>query len=45
MSTVPGRRRFIGDTIGVHFDRIVERFAERDALIVSTSRSAGHIGS
>ena len=34
MSTVPGRRRFIGDTIGVHFDRIVERFAERDALIV-----------
>ena len=25
---------FIGDTIGVHFDRIVERFAERDALIV-----------
>ena len=34
MSTVPGRRRFIGDTIGVQFDRIVERFAERDALIV-----------
>jgi fatty-acyl-CoA synthase len=25
---------FIGDTIGVHFDRMVERFAERDALIV-----------
>jgi fatty-acyl-CoA synthase len=25
---------FIGDTIGVHFDRIAERFAERDALIV-----------
>jgi fatty-acyl-CoA synthase len=25
---------FIGDTIGVHLDRIVERFAERDALIV-----------
>jgi fatty-acyl-CoA synthase len=25
---------FIGDTIGVHFDRIVERFADRDALIV-----------
>src|SRR5262245_39061298 len=25
---------FIGDTIGVHFDRVVERFAERDALIV-----------
>ena len=25
---------FVGDTIGVHFDRIVERFAERDALIV-----------
>jgi fatty-acyl-CoA synthase len=24
----------IGDTIGVHFDRIAERFAERDALIV-----------
>jgi len=24
----------IGDTIGVHFDRIVERFGERDALIV-----------
>jgi len=21
---------FIGDTIGVHFDRIVERFGERD---------------
>jgi fatty-acyl-CoA synthase len=25
---------FIGDTIGMQFDRIVERFAERDALIV-----------
>ena len=25
---------FIGDTIGVHFDRVVERFAGRDALIV-----------
>jgi fatty-acyl-CoA synthase len=25
---------FIGDTIGVHFDGIVERFGERDALIV-----------
>jgi fatty-acyl-CoA synthase len=25
---------FIGDTIGVYFDRIVERFAQRDALIV-----------
>ena len=25
---------FIGDTIGVHFDRIAERFAGRDALIV-----------
>jgi fatty-acyl-CoA synthase len=25
---------FIGDTIGVHFDHIVERFAERDALVV-----------
>src|SRR5215831_6458687 len=24
----------IGDTIGTHFDRIVERFGERDALIV-----------
>src|ERR1700758_4331078 len=24
---------FIGDAIGAHFDRIVERFAERDALI------------
>ena len=24
----------IGETIGVHFDRIAERFAERDALIV-----------
>jgi fatty-acyl-CoA synthase len=24
----------IGDTIGVHFDRIVERFGERDALVV-----------
>ena len=25
---------FIGDTIGVHFDRIVERFGEREALVV-----------
>jgi fatty-acyl-CoA synthase len=25
---------FIGDTIGVYFDRIVERFGERDALVV-----------
>jgi fatty-acyl-CoA synthase len=25
---------FIGDTIGVHFDRIAERFGDRDALIV-----------
>ena len=25
---------FIGDTIGVHLDRIVERFGERDALVV-----------
>jgi fatty-acyl-CoA synthase len=25
---------FIGDTIGVHFERIVERFGGRDALIV-----------
>jgi acyl-CoA synthetase (AMP-forming)/AMP-acid ligase II len=25
---------FIGEMIGVHFDRIVERFAKRDALIV-----------
>jgi fatty-acyl-CoA synthase len=25
---------FIGDTIGVHFDRVAERFAGRDALIV-----------
>jgi len=25
---------FIGDTIGVHFVRIAERLAERDALIV-----------
>ena len=24
----------IGDTIGVHFDKVAERFAERDALIV-----------
>ena len=24
----------IGDTIGVHFDKVVERFADRDALIV-----------
>src|SRR5215472_7998506 len=29
---------FIGDTIGVHFDRIVARFAERDALIVRHQR-------
>jgi len=29
-STTP----LIGETIGVHFDRIVERFGERDALIV-----------
>src|SRR5271169_4516174 len=29
---------FIGDTIGVYFDRIVERFAERDALIVRHQR-------
>src|SRR6201997_591769 len=29
---------FIGDTIGVHFDRIVERFGERDALIVRHQR-------
>jgi fatty-acyl-CoA synthase len=26
--------QFIGDTIGVYFDRVVERFASRDALIV-----------
>src|SRR6266566_7802171 len=26
--------RLIGETIGVHFDRIAERFGERDALIV-----------
>jgi fatty-acyl-CoA synthase len=25
---------FIGDTIGGHFDRIAERFADRDALVV-----------
>ena len=25
---------FIGDTIGMHFDRIVERFGANDALIV-----------
>src|SRR5262252_4798760 len=25
---------FIGDTIGVYFDRVAERFADRDALIV-----------
>ena len=24
----------IGETIGVHFDRIAERFGERDALVV-----------
>ena len=29
---------FIGDTIGVHFDRIARRFAERDALIVRHQR-------
>src|SRR5205807_2273599 len=29
---------FIGDTIGVHFDRIVERFGARDALIVRHQR-------
>src|SRR5580700_4169936 len=29
-STIP----LIGETIGVHFDRIVDRFGERDALIV-----------
>src|SRR5277367_2361572 len=36
LSYVHGANRtpFIGDTIGVHFDRIVERFGERDALIV-----------
>jgi fatty-acyl-CoA synthase len=28
----------IGETIGVHFDRIVERFPERDALIVRHQR-------
>jgi fatty-acyl-CoA synthase len=25
---------FIGHTIGVHFDRVVERFGDRDAVIV-----------
>src|ERR1700730_5416034 len=36
LSSVHGAsdRPFIGDTIGVHFDRIVERFADSDALIV-----------
>ena len=29
---------FIGDTIGVHFDRMAERFGERDALIVRHQR-------
>src|SRR5205807_2593045 len=29
---------FIGDTIGVHFDRIAERFGARDALIVRHQR-------
>ena len=29
---------FIGDTIGVHFDRVVERFADRDAVIVRHQR-------
>jgi len=31
-------RPFIGDTIGVHFDRIAEQFGERDALIVRHQR-------
>jgi acyl-CoA synthetase (AMP-forming)/AMP-acid ligase II len=31
-------RPFIGDTIGVHFDWIVERYGERDALIVRHQR-------
>jgi fatty-acyl-CoA synthase len=31
-------RHFIGDTIGVHFDRIAKRFGERDALIVRHQR-------
>ena len=36
LSYIPGASDtpFIGDTIGVHFDRIVERFADREALIV-----------
>ena len=29
---------FIGETIGVHFDRMAERFGERDALIVRHQR-------
>jgi fatty-acyl-CoA synthase len=29
---------FIGETIGAHFDRIVEQFRERDALIVRHQR-------
>ena len=29
---------FIGDTIGAHFDRMAERFGERDALIVRHQR-------
>src|SRR5271169_468023 len=29
---------FIGDTIGVHFDRVAERFGERDALVVRHQR-------
>src|SRR5580700_11260082 len=33
-STIP----LIGETIGVHFDRIVDRFGERDALIVRHQR-------
>ena len=37
---------FIGRTIGVHLDWIAERFAERDALIVTQSaRPGGHIES
>jgi fatty-acyl-CoA synthase len=31
-------RPFIGETIGVQFDRMVERFGERDALIVRHQR-------
>jgi fatty-acyl-CoA synthase len=29
-----GERPLIGDTIGVHFDHIAERFADREALVV-----------